>query len=327
MGILGGGVVTAAATEANGQRGQGRAHLLDAAFTFAMRVASAGLVFVLQVFLARTMDLGDYGSYVTAWTWLVMLGAFMPLGFAESAVRFVPRYRARARHGSAVAFWRFGLRVVLLVSLLMAGIAAIVALAGGLADSRTGLIVLLVAAGLPFLAVQNFLEGIARAHGWYKLTSVPIYVIRPLLIMGGCGGLAWAGLSLSLVNVGSVVVAAMALVSLGLFAALVRAMWRQPMPAGDDEVTGSRRVWLKASLPLITTGRQREILIAGMTAVLFNVGLSVLLIPHFGIEGAAAATAAAMVVRSLMQCLAVRRSLNLSVISLGLPSLRLSAAG
>jgi O-antigen/teichoic acid export membrane protein len=78
---------------------------------------------------------------------------------------------------------------------------------------------------------------------------------------------------------------------------------------------------------LITTGRQREILIAGMTAVLFNVGLSVLLIPHFGIEGAAAATAAAMVVRSLMQCLAVRRSLNLSVISLGLPSLRLSAAG
>lgn len=458
MGILGGGVVTAAATEANGQRGQGRAQLLDAAFTFAMRVASAGLVFVLQVFLARTMDLGDCGSYVTAWTWLVMLGAFMPLGFAESAVRFVPRYRARARHGSAVAFWRFGLRVVLLVSLLMAGIAAIVALAGGLADSRTGLIVLLVAAGLPFLAVQNFLEGIARAHGWYKLTSVPIYVIRPLLIMGGCGGLAWAGLSLSLVNVGSVVVAAMALVSLGLFAALVRAMWRQPMPAGDDEVTGSRRVWLKASLPLmvvagmedlliytdvlvlgamlepeqvsiyfaaaralalanfvyyafyfvsargfsisnaladreqlqqavwaatratfwftalavaatlaagpwllaafgegfaggypvmwilgagllarglagqsaellITTGRQREILIAGMTAVLFNVGLSVLLIPHFGIEGAAAATAAAMVVRSLMQCLAVRRSLNLSVISLGLPSLRLSAAG
>jgi O-antigen/teichoic acid export membrane protein len=78
---------------------------------------------------------------------------------------------------------------------------------------------------------------------------------------------------------------------------------------------------------LITTGRQREILFAGLTAVLFNVGLSVLLIPHYGIEGAAAATAVAMAVRSVMQCLAVRRSLNLSVIALGLPSLRLSAAG
>jgi O-antigen/teichoic acid export membrane protein len=63
-----------------------------------------------------------------------------------------------------------------------------------------------------------------------------------------------------------------------------------------------------------------------MTAVLLNVGLSVLLVPHFGIEGAAAATAAAMVVRSVVQCLTVRRSHNLSVISLGLPSLRLSAA-
>jgi O-antigen/teichoic acid export membrane protein len=65
----------------------------------------------LQVFLARIMDLGDYGSYVTAWTWLVMLGAFAPLGIAESAVRFLPRYRARGRHGSARAFFRFGLRV------------------------------------------------------------------------------------------------------------------------------------------------------------------------------------------------------------------------
>jgi len=455
---MGSGIVTTPATDRHEEAGHGRSHLLDAAIAFALRVASAGLVFVLQVFLARTMDLGDYGSYVTAWTWLVMLGAFVPLGFAESAVRFVPRYRARGRHGSAAAFWRFGLRVVLLVSLLIAGAAVIVAAGGGLIDSRAGLMVLLVAAGLPFLAVQNFLEGMSRAHGWYRLTSVPIYVIRPLLIMAGCGGLAWAGVSLSLVNVGAVVVGAMALVSLGLFAAVVRALRSQTLPAGTNDVTGSRRVWLKASLPLmlvsgmedlliysdvlvlgamlepeqvsiyfaaaralalanfvyyafyfvsargfsisnaladrdrlqqavwattratfwftalavaatlaagpwllaafgkgfaggygvmcilgagllarglagqsaellITTGRQREILIAGMTALLFNVGLSVLLIPRYGIEGAAAATAAAMVVRSVMQCMAVRRSLNLSVVALGLPSLRFTAAG
>lgn len=258
---MGSRIVTTTASDRHEDTGQGRQHLLDTAFTFAVRVASAGLVFALQVFLARTMDLGDYGSYVTAWTWLVMLGAFVPLGFAESAVRFVPRYRARGRHGSAVAFWRFGLRVVMLVSLLMVGIAAIAALAGGLLDSRTGLIVLLVAAGLPFLAPRNFLKGMARAHGWCKLTSVLIYVIRPLLIMGGCGGLAWAGLSLSLVNVGSVMVAAMALVSLGLFAALVRAMRCEQLPASTEDVTGSRRVWLKASLPLMVVAGMEDLLI------------------------------------------------------------------
>ncbi len=440
------------------EAGQGRSHLVDAAVAFGLRVASAVLVFLVQVFLARAMSMDDYGSYITAWTWLVMLGAFMPLGFSESAVRFVPRYRARGRHGSAAAFWRFGLRVVLLMSLLVAGFAVIAATAGGLLDSRVGLIMLIVAAGLPFLAIDNFLEGMARAHGWYRLTSVPIYVIRPLLIMAGCASLALAGIALDLAAVGSVVIGSVALVSVILMVMVVSALRAAPRPASQDQVTGSRRIWLKASLPLmlvsgvedlliysdvlvlgamldpdqvsiyfaaaralslanfvyfafffvsargfsisnaladraklqeavwatmratfwftvlavaatllagpwllaafgesfsagytvmwilgagliarglsgqsvellVTTGRQREIILAGLTSITFNVGLSVLLIPHYGIEGAAFGTAAAMVIRSFMLCRAVHRSLDLSVVSLGLPSLRFSAAG
>jgi O-antigen/teichoic acid export membrane protein len=126
------------AAPASSKAQPGRSHMLDAAIAFAIRVGSAGLVFLLQVFLARMMDLGDYGSYVTAWTWLVMLGAFAPLGIAESAVRFLPRYRARGRHGSARAFFRFGLRTVLLASLLIAGIAVILAMAGDWLDNRVG---------------------------------------------------------------------------------------------------------------------------------------------------------------------------------------------
>ncbi len=455
MGDIGNGLVmTVAAAQLEGQN---RSHLLDAAIAFGVRVASAGLMFALQVFLARTLNIADYGSYVTAWTWLVMLGAFVPLGFAESSVRFVPRYRARGRHGSAIAFWRFGLRMVLLASVLMAGLAVIAAMAGGFMDSRVGLIVLIVAAGLPFIAVQNFLEGISRAHGWYKLTSIPIYVVRPLLIMAGCAGVAWAGITLDLTGLGTIIIAAMAVVTLGLFAGVMWAMRREPVPASRDQVTGSRRVWLKASLPLmlaagmddlliyadvlvlgvmldpaevsvyfaaaralalanfvyyalyfvsargfsisnaladrgklqeavwattratfwftalavvatvaagpwllaafgegfaggysvlwilgagliirslagqsaellITAGRQKELLVATVTAVVFNVALSVMLVPHHGIEGAAFATALAMAVRAAMLCLSVHRSLNLSVVALGLPSLRFSAA-
>lgn len=436
----------------------GRSHLLDAAIAFAIRVASAGLVFLLQVFLARMMDLGDYGSYVTAWTWLVMLGAFAPLGIAESAVRFLPRYRARGRHGSAKAFFRFGLRTVLLASLMIAGIAVILAMAGNWLDSRVGLMILMVAAGLPFLATQNFLEGVARAHGWYRLTSVPIYLLRPLIIMAGCAAFYFAGTVLDLTAVSVVVVSAMAIISVGLLVVVSRAMTGEPQAATPQSITGSRRVWFKASIPLmlvsgvedlliysdvlvlgilldpdqvsvyfaaaralalanfvyyafyfvsargfsisnaladrkklqeavwattratfwftalavaatlvagpwllaafgesfaagytsmwilgaglilravagqsaellITTGRQRDILVASATALVFNVCLSFLLVPHFGIEGAAAATALAMGARAVMLCLAVRNSLNLSVISFGLPSLRFTAAG
>ncbi len=435
----------------------GRARLLDAAIAFALRVASAGLVFILQVFLARVMQLDDYGNYVTMWTWLVMLGAFAPLGFAESAVRFVPRYRTRDRHGSAAAFWRFGLRTVLLASLAMAGMAIIIAVSGGIEGNRVGLIALMLAAGLPFLAVQNYLEGIARSHGWFRITSVPIYVIRPLLIMAGCAGLLFGGYSLSLFNVGAAVVIAMMLVTVFLLCTVARAISLQPQPKTAQDITGSRSIWIKASLPLmivsgvedlliysdvlllgalmqpedvsiyfaaarslalanfvyyafyfvsargfsvanaladraklqetvwattratfwfttlavvatltagpwllmafgpafqagypvmlilgagliaralsgqsvellITMGHQRHILVAGFTSLAFNVALTLLLIPHFGIAGAATATAAAMSVRALMLCIAVRRACNLSVVSLGFPSLKLSAA-
>jgi O-antigen/teichoic acid export membrane protein len=446
------------AAPASSKAQPGRSHMLDAAIAFAIRVGSAGLVFLLQVFLARMMDLGDYGSYVTAWTWLVMLGAFAPLGIAESAVRFLPRYRARGRHGSARAFFRFGLRTVLLASLLIAGIAVILAMAGDWLDNRVGLMILMIAAGLPFLATQNFLEGVARAHGWYRLTSVPIYLLRPLIIIGGCAAFYATGAALDLPTVSLVVVAAMALVCIGLLVAVSRAMSREPQADSPDAITGSRRVWFKASVPLmlvsgvedlliysdvlvlgilldpdqvsiyfaaaralalanfvyyafyfvsargfsisnaladreklqeavwattratfwftalavaatlvagpwllaafgksfaagytsmwilgagltlravagqsaellITTGRQRDILIASVTALAINVCLSFLLVPHYGIEGAAAATALAMGVRAIMLCLAVRNSLNLSVISFGLPSLRFTAAG
>jgi hypothetical protein len=256
------------AAPASSKAQPGRSHMLDAAIAFAIRVGSAGLVFLLQVFLARMMDLGDYGSYVTAWTWLVMLGAFAPLGIAESAVRFLPRYRARGRHGSARAFFRFGLRTVLLASLLIAGIAVILAMAGDWLDNRVGLMILMIAAGLPFLATQNFLEGVARAHGWYRLTSVPIYLLRPLIIIGGCAAFYATGAALDLPTVSLVVVAAMALVCIGLLVAVSRAMSREPQADSPDAITGSRRVWFKASVPLMLVSGVEDLLIYSDVLVL-----------------------------------------------------------
>jgi O-antigen/teichoic acid export membrane protein len=238
----------------------GRSSLLNVAIVFAMRVASAGFMFILQVFLARSMTLGDYGSYITMWTWLVMLGAFAALGLAESAVRFVPRYRARARHGSAAAFWRFGLHAMFLAAPTMAIIGILISLWIG--DDRVRLIALIVSIGLPFLAMQNFLEGVARAHGWFILTTVQIYVVRPFLIMAACLGLMLTGTSVSLTTTGIVTVAAIALITATLFFSVTHALRKEPTPAPDEDViTGSRRIWLKASLPLMLVSGIDDILI------------------------------------------------------------------
>ncbi|HVT55853.1 MAG TPA: flippase, partial [Xanthobacteraceae bacterium] len=62
---------------------------------FIMRVASAVLVYFSQVLFARWMGKFEFGVYVYVWTWLLLLGAFMPLGLSSTAQRFIPEYKAR----------------------------------------------------------------------------------------------------------------------------------------------------------------------------------------------------------------------------------------
>ena len=228
---------------------EARSGVLDAAIALAIRVLSAGLVFGLQVLLARLMPQDGYGGFVTLWTWMLALGSFAALGFAESSIRFLPRYHLRGRVGALRNYWRFGLAVVLGASLILMVIAVGLALGLGVGDGA-GLLVLLVALGLPFLAIEYYLEGVARSFGWFRLAAVPVYILRPILIGLACMGLSAAGLVLTLPVVGAVMVGSMALVTAGLTLVL----WRRLAaiaPAMAVPGCGQRRLWLMASLPLL----------------------------------------------------------------------------
>ena len=221
---------------------------LDAAVALGIRVASAGLVFGLQVLLARLMPGEAYGGFVTLWTWMLALGSFAALGFAESSVRFLPRYHLRGRRAALRGYWRFGFATVLGVSLLAALAAGGLAL--GLGGTGVWLTVLLVALGLPFLAIEYYLEGVARSFGWFRLAAVPVYIVRPILIGAAALGLAAAGVELTLPLVGAVLVGAMAVVAAALAVAVARRLARI---APERAATGARqrRLWLAASLPLL----------------------------------------------------------------------------
>jgi O-antigen/teichoic acid export membrane protein len=172
----------------------------------AFALPSAGLVFGLQVLLARLMPAETYGGYVSLWTWMLALGSFAALGFAESSVRFLPRYHLRGRRAALNAYWQFGLRVVLGTS--MAGGIAGVVLATSHGADGVWLTVLLLAIGLPFLGLEYYLEGVARSFGWFRLAAVPVYILRPLLI-GGSALSLWAfGVELSLPLIGALLLSA-----------------------------------------------------------------------------------------------------------------------
>jgi O-antigen/teichoic acid export membrane protein len=222
---------------------------LDVAIALAIRVASAALIFGLQVLLARLMPAEGYGGFVTLWTWMLALGSFAALGFAESSVRFLPRYHLRGQAVAIGQYWRFGLGVVIgaSVALALATVGAAITMGAG---DGAGLTVLLVALGLPFLAIEYYLEGVARSFGWFRLAAVPVYIVRPVLIGLTCVGLSLAGIELQLPVVGAVLIGSMAAVAIGLALLLARRL----RGIADDRKAPSKRqkrLWLMDSLPLL----------------------------------------------------------------------------
>ena len=79
---------------------------------FVIRVVSAAITFVSQILLARWMGSFDFGIFIYGWTWLLLVGAMVDLGFGSSAQRFIPNTSSTnsspccADFSAAAAGWR-----------------------------------------------------------------------------------------------------------------------------------------------------------------------------------------------------------------------------
>ncbi|MFY8100615.1 MAG: lipopolysaccharide biosynthesis protein, partial [Allorhizobium sp.] len=225
-----------------------------------VRIAAAFVGLGLQILLARFMALGDYGVYVILWTWVSVVGQVGVLGFYDSAARFIPRYGRRDKPAHLAGYLATGFRAVLLGSCLLAAAAlAFLFLLPELVDPAFLLPIGVLALGFPVLSLETYLTGIARGFGWYALSTIPGFILRPVLIMLGVGIAELAGLTLDAVTVLSLVVLASVLV-LVVQALLLRA--RLPKsPSPPTKAPGRRRFWLLASVLMMPAMTAEELFV------------------------------------------------------------------
>jgi O-antigen/teichoic acid export membrane protein len=264
--------------------GEGAVYLGNAGMAFVIRMTGAAIAFGLQVLLARLLSLTDYGLYVTFWTWLFVAAQIAALGFNDSCLRFLPRYLARGRFDDAQAFLRTGYRVVVAASVAIAALG--LTIAWSLPDLATPggerlVLLSLCLIGIPFLACELYLEGIARSFGWFVLSAAPAYVLRPMVLAIAVAALAIGGLELDASAALGAAIAVTATITIGQALVLRQRIRRQiGARAGTARRRGRKsRLWLAATLPLtIIYGIEEiylvsDILLLGLLADPADVGI------------------------------------------------------
>ena len=242
---------------------------LSALFTFGVRIASALIIFISQVLMARWLGAHDFGIYTFVWVVVNVAGTLASIGLSVSAVRFLNEYLEHRKPALARGYLRFG-------RLVVTGVGALVA-AGGIllfqavpdvieADFRLPLMVGLLA--LPAFALTDFHDGTGRARSWFSLAFLPPYILRPLLL------LAVVGLGVVVLGRRDATLAAAALVVATWMAAAVQYLLQERRFRA--ELAGARAemqplAWLKVSLPLLV--------LDGFTLMMLN--LDVLLLKLF----------------------------------------------
>jgi O-antigen/teichoic acid export membrane protein len=226
--------------------------LHGALVSICVRIAAAFVGLGLQVLLARLMALQDYGVYVILWTWVSVVGQIGVLGFYDSAARFIPRYGSRAKQAHLAGFLATGFRAVIL------GSGAFLLVLPGLVDAAFLLPLAVLALGFPVLSLETYLTGIARGFGWYALSTIPGFILRPVLIVLGVGTAKAAGLPLDAVTVLVVVVLASVVVLL-VQALLLRA--RLPKVERPTTSRERRRFWFLASVLMMPAMTAEELFV------------------------------------------------------------------
>ena len=242
-------VILAAALNIFSSSGERESTQRNAIAAFGVRVASAALLYLSQIVLARWMGSFEYGIYVFVWTWVLILGGIAHLGLNLAIIRLAPVYRETGELARLRGLIRGGRMLALAVGtgIMVLGLAG-VWLLGDRIDSHFVLPVYLALVCVPLYALTDVQDGIGRGHAWMGLALLPPYVLRPILLLAAMFAAYALGLPMN-----AATAAAAAIIGTwgaGLIQTLlINKRLEAALPDGPRIYTF--KPWLKTSLPLL----------------------------------------------------------------------------
>src|SRR5436309_13862064 len=215
---------------------------------FLIRVASAALVYLTQVLLARWMGSFEFGVYVYVWTWVLLLGGVVDLGLASSAQRFIPEYAGLRQLDLLRGFLSGARWIVVTLATAWALIAAFgIWLFGAWVHSYETIPLFIACFALPLFTLGRIQDGIARSYDWINLALMPPYIIRSVLLILAMGAAYALKLPTDAATAMLAAVATTWVTVIGQTLVMNARLARKVAPGPRAYATGP---WLAASLPI-----------------------------------------------------------------------------
>jgi O-antigen/teichoic acid export membrane protein len=229
-------------------KSESRVAQLLAGKAFFVRVASAGLALVSQVFLARWMGSFEFGIFIYAWTWVLMIGALSDLGLSSAAKRFIPEYAEIKAFDRLRGFLSGSRWLSFAIATAIGAVGALgVWLLSAHLDQYSVMPLYLACAVIPIYGLVQTQAGIAQSYEWSNLALMPFFVWRQLAMTALMGTAYLMGAPTGAVI--AMVIAAVTTwgVTLGQMVVLNRRL-KAKVPEGPK--TYEPRVWIATSFPI-----------------------------------------------------------------------------
>ena len=238
--------------------------------TFGFKILNVGLMYANSLLMVRLAGASGYGeyAYVIAWAQILLIPA--ALGFEGLISRELAVCQAQYRWSEARGLLGFSNALVLVASILLGAIAIIGFWLLGLADDAQSLWAFAIGlASLPFLALSRLRTASLQAIKSIIASQLPEAIIRPGILFICLGGLfvlqVWGGFNLlnlpllgtadasqlsapAVMTINWVATAIAFLVGSQLLRKSLNPQLRSAIPQH------SRRLWLKAAMPMLLIG-------------------------------------------------------------------------